>query len=88
MLLIAVVGALVIATAGHLRMPTRPTTCCRKVSNALIQNIKEYKEQEADDPCLHAIIFTTEDKKKFCSNPKLPWVKEQIKELEQKKLKN
>ncbi|XP_041923586.1 C-C motif chemokine 8-like isoform X1 [Alosa sapidissima] len=83
MLLIAVLGAVVIAVMGSRRPHKfpRPITCCREVSNAVIQKIKSFTRQHAQHPCLDAIVFTTEDKKKYCTDPKAPWVEKTIKDL-------
>ncbi|XP_062377239.1 eotaxin-like isoform X2 [Sardina pilchardus] len=81
-LVFAILGALLVAVNGQFRRPTKVSTqCCTKVSNAVIRNITEAKPQSALAPCVEAILFITNDGKKFCTNPKARWVKGALKAL-------
>ncbi|XP_063062350.1 eotaxin-like [Engraulis encrasicolus] len=77
LMLIAAMGLLLVsATAiGRFRMPTVvTTTCCKEVSNVMVKNTTGFKRQYAQPPCLKAIVFTTADKKQYCTDPHAPWV--------------
>uniref|UniRef100_A0A8C1HVZ8 Chemokine (C-C motif) ligand 34b, duplicate 4 n=1 Tax=Cyprinus carpio carpio TaxID=630221 RepID=A0A8C1HVZ8_CYPCA len=68
------------------RRPTRVgVSCCKEVSKARIPpaiKLIGYKHQNALSPCVDAIIFYTE-KEKYCSDPKVRWIKDRLKGLEQ-----
>ncbi|XP_056594786.1 eotaxin-like [Triplophysa dalaica] len=69
---------------GNYRRPTKVgVSCCKEVSKARISSqikLIGYKHQNALAPCVDAVIFYT-DKEKYCSDPKVRWVKNQLKGL-------
>ncbi|KAK1168642.1 eotaxin-like [Acipenser oxyrinchus oxyrinchus] len=67
--------------ANPYRRPTKVTTsCCKSVSRTWIPyNITGYREQNALEPCVSAIIFYTKEVGPVCSNPIARWVQNKIK---------
>ncbi|XP_041923588.1 eotaxin-like isoform X1 [Alosa alosa] len=85
-LVIAILGALLVAAIAlprrQFRRPTKVSTlCCTRVNNAVIRNITSARAQSALHPCVEAIVFTTNDGKQFCTNPKAPWVPDVLRAL-------
>ncbi|KAK1168646.1 eotaxin-like [Acipenser oxyrinchus oxyrinchus] len=63
-------------------------SCCLKVSNTVlpISKIKSQYSQKKDGRCpVDAVVFRTVKEKTVCSDPKKPWVKRVIKELQKLK---
>ncbi|XP_008298867.1 C-C motif chemokine 18-like [Stegastes partitus] len=51
--------------------------CCVEVSRANVSSSvtdNKYHEQPAKDPCVHAIILTTTNRRKVCADPTAKWV--------------
>ncbi|KAJ8274385.1 hypothetical protein COCON_G00090100 [Conger conger] len=69
-------------TRSSFRIPTKVTfTCCESVSpNRFSHTVTGYKQQIAQGPCVHAIIFET-DKGQICSSPGARWVQKKMKEV-------
>ncbi|XP_041120622.1 eotaxin-like [Polyodon spathula] len=67
--------------ANPYRRPTKvTTTCCKSVSRAWIPyNITGYREQNALEPCVLAVIFYTKEVGPVCSNPTARWVQNKMK---------
>ncbi|XP_043926837.1 C-C motif chemokine 26-like [Protopterus annectens] len=65
------------------RRPTKVTTsCCKSVSkNRVPYTILRFKRQNYLGPCVHAVIFFTEEAGAICAHPGMPWVKRKVEEL-------
>ncbi|XP_069830157.1 C-C motif chemokine 19-like [Dendropsophus ebraccatus] len=62
-------------------------TCCTKVSAAKPKPgtvLRNFIIQQADDPCVHAVLFITSEGKVICSTPGARWVQSKIKEIKRK----
>ncbi|KAM4694985.1 eotaxin-like [Discoglossus pictus] len=58
-------------------------TCCAGVTRAKIPyTIISYKKQPVSGDCVNAVIFQTDSKGSFCSDPKAKWVRIKMKELD------
>ncbi|XP_040204623.1 C-C motif chemokine 8-like [Rana temporaria] len=62
------------------------STCCTRVSSAKSKlQIVDFLLQEANLPCVAAVMFITKEGKVLCSRPNVPWVTQKMKAISQKK---
>ncbi|KAG8580317.1 hypothetical protein GDO81_007244 [Engystomops pustulosus] len=63
------------------------STCCTQVSSAKPKPgmvIENFIIQNEDLPCVHAVMFITNEGKIICSSPNSRWVKLKIQEIRKK----
>ncbi|XP_069830159.1 C-C motif chemokine 19-like [Dendropsophus ebraccatus] len=63
------------------------STCCTQVSSGKPRPgtvIENFMIQKEDLPCVHAVMFITNDGNIMCSTPSVRWVKLKVQELRKK----
>ncbi|XP_073481577.1 C-C motif chemokine 8-like isoform X2 [Aquarana catesbeiana] len=84
MLCMALIAAVAVVKASS--DPGKFSTCCTRVSSAKSKlQIVDFLLQEANPPCVEAVMFITKEGKVLCSRPNVPWVTQKMKAISQMK---
>ncbi|KAJ1088850.1 hypothetical protein NDU88_002005 [Pleurodeles waltl] len=80
-----IAGYVCVQGDSYFRPSKVETHCCKSVSgNRFPYPIMRVKQQAALHPCVKAVIFYTNVTGPICSDPKVRWVKQKLKELKKK----
>ncbi|XP_078524124.1 eotaxin-like [Lissotriton helveticus] len=84
-LLLLVAGCSCVQGDSYFRPSKVETHCCKSVSGSRFPYpIMHVRQQAALHPCVKAVIFYTDVMGPICSDPKVRWVKQKLKELRKK----